>query len=1233
MNVPLSPHQTQPSRPDFYSSSSQPHQLSPHVDSQNRSLLLENEPSNETMYQVILFQNKEETHQLKKVKSLVAESFNSAVLDSGAARTLCGYIWFRVFCESLMKTIPTRPCSSVYKFGASEPVVAKRSAVIPVVIGNETIHITTDIVELDVPFLLSRAAMKKLNMIINFGTDSVTFHGITYPLNVTSSGHYTIPLTPSVQLLSTHKYLPETQVIFTTTTTLSKSQQALKLHRQFAHAPSDRLISLMNAAGKPWSLDKELKSELRNVENNCQTCLEYAKELPRPTVGLPSANFFQDTVALDLKFYNGKILIHLIDHATRYSACGRIPSKQPEIVVKAMFAHWIVIFGPPQKFLSDNGGEFINQAFLDLCEAYNITIKTTGAEAPWSNGLVERHNQVLGNMLDKVLQDLKCHFDIALAWCVNSKNSLQNVHGFSPYQLVFGQNPVLPSPFSNRPPALEDIQSRSSDIVRENLNAQHASRVAFMESERSERLRRALRTNTRTYSDQVIINGDKVFYKRKESKRWKGPAFVLGKDGQQVLLKHGGFYIRVHPCRVRLAREDQNCSKKQVVETDKQVECNQQDEPSHSNKQEQSSSSSDSEEEPEVNDQNSLHANDSSANNEEIEQLSPDVQSLTPSPPKKPQTRRAHRRSHPTSVTTATASKLPASPMKCNSVLTFKKGEKLLVKLSDSQSFIPCVLLNRSGKVSSKKYRNEWNVQYTNGDIAVLNFNTDVAEWMYSEQSTSDTEVVTLFNSNPHIDVEVEQAKSEELDAWKSHNVYKAVSNEGQACINVRWVITPKMINGVPTVKARLVAKGYQEEQNFRKDSPTCSRESIRLVLAVIASKKWKLLGFDIRRAFLQGDEIDREVYLKPPPEANTNLIWKLCKCVYGLGDASRSFYLKLRNELLKLGAVQSPLDQGLYFFFKGTEIAGILAAHVDDIMHGGDAVFQTSVIQPLSKILLFSTQHDSIFEYLGLSLIQNSDYSISVNQHNYTQSIKKIQLPDQVNYEDLLSEPEKECFRSAVGQLTWLAGISRPEISYHVCVAASVASSATVRDAIQLNKVIKKVQNSTSFITFPSMDFDSIHICVFTDGSYNNLSDGCSQGGQIAFLADRNGNSCPIAWKSHKLKRVVRSALAAETLSFCDGCERAHFLISLIEPLTGEMKQPVQGYIDSQSLYEALGTTSQVQDCRLRVEISALRQMVEEGEVRVHWVPKEQQLADVLTKNTASDKSLVQVLQKGSFQ
>ena len=903
---------------------------------------------------------------------------------------------------------------------------------IPATLGAKSIYISTDIVDQDVPFLLSRAAMKKMRMIIDFGTDVATFLGISYPLTITSSGHYTIPLTPSVQLLSTIKCLPDTQVVFTVSTTLSKHQQALKLHRQFAHAPADRIIALLNAAGKPWCTDKDLKSELMTVSGQCQTCLEYGKELPKPSVALPSANCFQDTVALDLKFYNMKILLHLIDYATRYSACTTIPSKRPDQVVKAMFSNWIAIFGPPSKFLSDNGGEFINQELLDLCEAYNITLKTTGAEAPWSNGLIERHNQVLGNMLDRVLGDLNCNFEIALAWCVNAKNSLQNVHGFSPYQLVFGHNPVLPNPFNNKPPAFEDTESRSSEIVRTNLNALHSSRVAFMESERSERLRRALRTNTRTYSDQVVVNGDKVYYKRNDAKKWKGPAYVLGRDGQQILLKHGGYYIRVHPCRVRLAREEINASS---IDNDPPPS------PSAVNvlppsisavplRISSSSSiphslptahldvleSSDSEDEP----QNNIAQEPQDNSSLDIDPVpQPSLTSppttpcstprIAPTPPRSNMQRQSsyhlrarqfvHNPLHgytnsesatnvPSSAHTddtqavATNQNSMSAVVRSNGidpdVSSLRKGDKLFVKLANSSNFIPCTLLKRSGKKSSKLYRNEWNVKYPNDSVAVLNFDSDVSEWLFLESYNSDTEILTFINTTNSLnptEVQIENAKREEMEAWKLHNVYDEVPNEGQDCMSVRWVVTPKVINGVASVKARLVAKGFQELQNFRKDSPTCSRESIRLTLATIASKKWNLQGIDIRRAFLQGNQIDRVVYLKPPPEANTKMLWQLNKCVYGLGDASRAFYLKLHNELTQLQVKQSTLDRGLYFLFENGLLVGILVVHVDDILYGGTASFVNNVIRPLSQTLAFGTEHYRMFEYLGLELIQNSDF------------------------------------------------------------------------------------------------------------------------------------------------------------------------------------------------------------------------------------------------------------------
>ena len=120
-----------------------------------------------------------------------------------------------------------------------------------------------------------------------------------------------------------------------------------------------------------------------------------------------------------------------------------------------IFKNWISIFCTAGSLLTDNGGEFANQKFLDMCESMNITDKVTGAESPWPNGFVERHNLIINEMLDKVLEDGSCDFKVALAWCVNSVNaekSLQNVHGFSPCQLALGQNPRLPSVTDNKSP-------------------------------------------------------------------------------------------------------------------------------------------------------------------------------------------------------------------------------------------------------------------------------------------------------------------------------------------------------------------------------------------------------------------------------------------------------------------------------------------------------------------------------------------------------------------------------------------------------------------------------------------------------------------------------------------------------------------------------------------------------------------------------------------------------------
>ena len=96
-------------------------------------------------------------------------------------------------------------------------------------------------------------------------------------------------------------------------------------------------------------------------------------------------------------------------------------------------------------------------------------------------------------------------------------------------------------------------------------------------------------------------------------------------------------------------------------------------------------------------------------------------------------------------------------------------------------------------------------------------------------------------------------------------------------------VCSLKNIHNNVVAMARLVAKGYEEiyYKNKLKDSLTCSKEALRITVALIAQKKWKLNVIDIKTAFLQGEEIDRKVFVMPPKEAETN-VWLLKKmCVW----------------------------------------------------------------------------------------------------------------------------------------------------------------------------------------------------------------------------------------------------------------------------------------------------------------------------------------------------------------
>ena len=182
-----------------------------------------------------------------------------------------------------------------------------------------------------------------------------------------------------------------------------------------------------------------------------------------------------------------------------------------------------------------------------------MTLKCTAGYSPWSNGILERANAVLTEMLLKVREDTSVSWEIALSWAVLAKNSLISVNGFSKHQLVFGNNPNLPSVSNNT--IAGNCTDSTSHYVTAHLQALHAARRAFIASESSERLKRALRTNTRNCGRE-FETGQSVFYLR--NNQWRGPGVVIGQESVVVIITHGGAVIRAHSSRVQAKDQKMN---------------------------------------------------------------------------------------------------------------------------------------------------------------------------------------------------------------------------------------------------------------------------------------------------------------------------------------------------------------------------------------------------------------------------------------------------------------------------------------------------------------------------------------------------------------------------------------------------------------------------------------------------------------------------------------------------
>jgi len=174
------------------------------------------------------------------------------------------------------------------------------------------------------------------------------------------------------------------------------------------------------------------------------------------------------------------------------------------------------------------------------------------------------------------------------------------------------------------------------------------------------------------------------------------------------------------------------------------------------------------------------------------------------------------------------------------------------------------------------------------------------------------------------------EAMNKEIQALQINNTWEEVPlPTHKRAISCKWVFKTKLkADGtLERLKARLVIRGFTQQYGLDYQevfSPVVKMTTIRTVLALAAHRKWGTYQLDVNNAFLH-ENLDEEVYMEMPkgipnPE---NKVCRLKKSLYGLKQASRQWFIKLKDTLLSLGFVQSKND---YFLFLNKTSTNILS-------------------------------------------------------------------------------------------------------------------------------------------------------------------------------------------------------------------------------------------------------------------------------------------------------------------
>ena len=840
-----------------------------------------------------------------------------------------------------------------------------------------------------------------------------------------------------------------------------------RLHQNLGHPSNIDLARHLRLAGA----DPVVIDACKRIR--CQVCQRNKRGgTPKPA-SLPTLLEFNQVVAVDA-FYvydceGTKVeLMMAIDVGTGFALAGELQGHSTLTMEATFCSLWSNTFGAPGTLVVDLESG-LQAGLARYSEWHGTFIRPIAGQAHWQNGTVERAIRTWKEVWVKLVDERSANADEAnmVITAVNSAmNTLRRESGFSPSQAVWGRDPKLPDDIhhSFQDDHVEHIISHDRQRAREHT-LRIAAKECYYRCRNDAKLRKGLLQRSRVAGPDLQVGCHVFFYRKPKNNKnwvWHGPGVIIGQEGPNHWVSFSGRCHLVAPEHLRMASAEELGAAFALRATKEDLE----------KLLEQDFS------------EEVLFEDDGNEMEVDPELPPGDDQGLSDGDGRAEASRRKSEAAPPAPVPKRYRTKGPQEMESHDPTY-----DAYMMKMAKTPR----------GREKALEKEIPWS--------------------MVPPEQQENFKQAELKQYSEHVEHNALEPLSVELSRKVMEEQPDRVLNSRFAYRDKHWSRRRQEPNLNWKAKARLVIAGHRDPDllsGLPTHAPTISRQGIHLLLQVLASnlrRGWKGFAGDVTAAFLCGEDLQRELYLRQPKTGLGDLhpeqLLRIRKPIFGLVDSPAAWWTKLHKTLKKMKVrddngewivVQNTLDHCIFMVQKiesydeeGQPRLGVpeayLGVHVDDVLLVGDGALCDLLKRQLSSEFPIQEWEEEKFEYVG-SYIEVMEDRVKVSQASYA-ATRLFQVETDKNNPDHFeaSDVEKHDNQSLIGALSWMASQTRPDLQVGVSMSQQCQKSPTVGDIRFTNQLARRaMEHKEEGLTFFPVDFGKAVLLCYHDAGWANV-------------------------------------------------------------------------------------------------------------------------------------------------